>query len=382
MKRIARGLVVLGLLGLSGVSQAAKISPEPAATLLLPYFEVDLSHNPPTLNTFFSINNAYAAPVLAHVILWSDLSVPVHTFNVYLTGYDVQTISLYDILVNGLLPQTSFSGQGCSGQLPPAPLSVPMRLHLQQSLTGRMSPMSGKCAGRNLGDNIARGYVTVDTVNQCTLLVPSDFSYFYTAATDDNVLWGDYFYLDTGQQTAEGHTLVHIPAENPPPPAGSYTFYGRYVGWTGVDKRRPLATSFATRFLLAGSVPRTDLIVWRDSKVIAMPFTCGTLPPWVPLRQEGIAVFDEQENLYMMPPGTYPFPAEAQRVKMNGPALPVPFAFGWINLNLNTVGGGPASDPNSAQGWVTVSMPAAPFNMGYEVIQLDNATNALHSVPP
>jgi len=32
--------------------------------------------------------------VLAHVAIWSDLAVPVFNFNVYLTGYDVQTINL------------------------------------------------------------------------------------------------------------------------------------------------------------------------------------------------------------------------------------------------------------------------------------------------
>src|SRR5436305_6675816 len=82
----------------------------PAATLLLPYFEVDLN-NPNGLTTLFSINNASATAVLAHVVVWSDLSVPVLDFNIYLTGYDVQTINLRDILVNGVLPRTASAGQ-------------------------------------------------------------------------------------------------------------------------------------------------------------------------------------------------------------------------------------------------------------------------------
>ena len=46
-----------------------------------------------------SINNASATAVLAHVTVWSDWSVPVLDFDVYLTGYDVQTINLREVLL-------------------------------------------------------------------------------------------------------------------------------------------------------------------------------------------------------------------------------------------------------------------------------------------
>src|SRR5215813_6409377 len=74
----------------------------PAATLLVPYFEVDLN-NPNGITTLFSINNASATAVLAHVTVWTDQSVPALDFDVYLTGYDVQTINLRDIFVGGNL---------------------------------------------------------------------------------------------------------------------------------------------------------------------------------------------------------------------------------------------------------------------------------------
>ena len=45
------------------------------ATLLLPYFEVDLS-NPSGTTTLFSINNASASAAVAHVTLWTDESIP------------------------------------------------------------------------------------------------------------------------------------------------------------------------------------------------------------------------------------------------------------------------------------------------------------------
>jgi hypothetical protein len=108
MARAALGLVLAGLLALAAPAQAVicTIDAVPAATLLLPYFEVDLS-NPNGLTTLFSVNNASATAVLVHVVLWSDLSVPVLDFNVYLTGYDVQSVNLRDIIINGNLPQTA-----------------------------------------------------------------------------------------------------------------------------------------------------------------------------------------------------------------------------------------------------------------------------------
>src|ERR1051325_5133543 len=102
MKRLCLCLALVGLLGLGGQAFAliGTIDDVPAATLLLPYFEVDLN-SAHGINTLFSINNASATAVLAHVTVWTDQSVPALDFDVYLTGYDVQTISLRDIFVNG-----------------------------------------------------------------------------------------------------------------------------------------------------------------------------------------------------------------------------------------------------------------------------------------
>ena len=91
-------LLVLGALAALMIPAAAHadlctIEATPAATLLLPYFEVDID-NPNGVDTFFSINNAEPIGILAHVIVWTDMSVEALDFNVFLTGYDVQTIGL------------------------------------------------------------------------------------------------------------------------------------------------------------------------------------------------------------------------------------------------------------------------------------------------
>ncbi|HXU45314.1 MAG TPA: hypothetical protein VN783_07300, partial [Thermoanaerobaculia bacterium] len=213
MKRAAVWMILGLAVLLAPPAQAliCTIDQVPAATLLLPYFEVDLN-DPNGINTLFSINNASATAILAHVVLWSDLSVPTFDFNVYLTGYDVQTISIRDIF-NGTAPRTASAGQdpgdaispkgifsqdinfaSCAGQLPPPPIPAAFVTHLRAAHTGLFSSILNGCAGRAFGDNIARGYITVDTVNNCTLRFPGDAGYFVSGgggdATNQNVLWG------------------------------------------------------------------------------------------------------------------------------------------------------------------------------------------------
>jgi len=425
MARVALGLVLAGSLLLAAPAMAVicTIDAVPAATLLLPYFEVDLN-NPNGLTTLFSVNNASATAILVHVVIWSDLSVPVFDFNIYLTGYDVQSVNLRDIIVNGNLPQTASAGQdggdkispkgplsqdinfaSCTGILPPPALPSFFIAHLQASLTGQPSSvLNGLCAGQNLGDNIARGYVTMDTVNSCSLQFVGDPGYISNTITFQNVLWGDWFIVNAAQNFAEGSDLVHVEASLTNPATttlGRYTFYGRYDSWTAIDHREPLATTFAARYLNGGPFSAgTSLLVWRDSKVNQGPFTCpatlGVRPCWYPLGEEGISIFDEQEHVVTptttpfspQPPniGLIPFPAETQRTQVGGSALPTPFNFGWLWLNLNTTvacaGSNPPFDPAAAQAWVVYTLASnGHFGIGIDAIQLDSACAPNHFTP-
>jgi len=432
MKKTALSLALMGLLALGGqaVATICTIDAVPAATLLLPYFEVDLN-NPNGLTTLFSVNNASAVEVLVHVVIWSDLSVPVLDFNIYLTGYDVQSVNLRDIIVNGNMPQTATDSQpngstispigafskesailneiSCNGVLPPPTLPSFFTAHLQAALTGKPSAiLKGNCAGQALGDNIARGYITMDTVNNCSLKFPGDAGYFAAGGlgdvTNQNILWGDWFIVNTVQSFAEGGDLVHIEADATNPATsttGRYTFYGRYVAWTAIDNREPLATNFAARYLNGGPFSGgTSLLVWRDSKVNQGPFTCpatfGVQPAWYPLGQEGIVIFDEQEHPVVpqtfpfspQPPtgSLVPFPAETQRTQVNGPSFPVPFSFGWLYLDLNTTvaaaGNNPPVDPAAAQAWVVYTLASnGRFAVGIDAIRLDSACAANHVIP-
>ena len=217
--RLGSCFALAGLLLFGGQATAVigTIDDVPAATLLLPYFEVECDND--GLNTLFSINNASATAVLAHVTFWTDQSVPALDFDVYLTGYDVQTISIRDILCSGNLPRTASDGQdpqdhdqpagpgvaghqlrlllGAAVHQPDGERLVPFA-HLQPALSGHGRRTSRRPAPAQVRRRIGRGYVTVDTENACNLSVPSDWVFSpVRSATDQNVLWGDYFYVDT-----------------------------------------------------------------------------------------------------------------------------------------------------------------------------------------
>ncbi|PYQ63975.1 MAG: hypothetical protein DMF53_08665 [Acidobacteria bacterium] len=374
----------------------------PAATLLLPYFEVDLS-NPNGRNTLFSINNASATAALVNVVVWSDLGVPTMGFPVYLTGYDVQTFNLRD-LFNGNLPGTATAGQdptdqispkgvysqdvnfaSCLGSLPLPALPADFVAHLRAAHTGQFSTVLDGCAGQRFNDNVARGYVTADTVNHCTLLTPADPGYFGPAgaATNQNILWGDFLFVDPASNYADGESLVRVEAFPGTFKAGDLTFYGRYVGMSGVDGREPLATTWASRYVNGGAFSGgTDLVVWRDSAQIVRPFPCGTSPGGFPLLLNREHVFDEQERAMFVSASPVPpaageqlpaiFPAEANRIKVGSAAYPVPFDFGWLYADLNApVQGGGRMVRQSWMG--TVMKAQGRFSVGFNATPLDSA---------
>lgn len=120
MKRVVSLALVLLMLGWAMPARAVigTIDEVPTATLLLPYFEVDLN-DPNGLNTPSSINNGSAAWAPSHAIIWSNLSVCILDFNVYLTGYDVQAIDLRDIIVNGNLSHLASASQDTNDTISP-----------------------------------------------------------------------------------------------------------------------------------------------------------------------------------------------------------------------------------------------------------------------
>jgi len=430
------------------------IADTPAATLLLPNFTVDLV-NPNGQTTLLSIANASPDPQLAHVVLWSDLSVHVIDFDVYLTGYGLYRLDLRDLLVNGVTPPTgpgiSHNGPltesptaamvtSCAGILPLPNVPPSQLLGVQQALTGQSSvELGGLCAGTRHFDNIARGYITIDDTAVCNVFdFPGNDGYYGSPdgvpriVTDNNVLWGDEFHINKRANKAYAQNLVHIRA-NPNPPGeggfvpGDYTFYGRYDysaysspdvpapgarAWQAYDHRQPLPTTFLSRYINPTSpegiqffnAGTTD-IVWRDSKVDQDAFGCfagGGNPPWFGLGHEGIAIFDEQEDVITppschfspCPPVAVPgFPAETQQTGIGTVEFPTaPFDSGylWMDLNhANPPGSFPGlRDPLEASSWVITTYAntsaqagVSSYRIAERANQLDTGNTPNHCVP-
>src|SRR5438874_13822392 len=97
-------------------------SSAPAATLLLPYFEVDFNSPQTTARTpLFTIVNTSDLPQIAHVVVWTDWSFPAIDFHLFLTRYDLQGINLYDIFARATIASGPTPGTGATSSNTPVP---------------------------------------------------------------------------------------------------------------------------------------------------------------------------------------------------------------------------------------------------------------------
>jgi hypothetical protein len=379
-----------------------RVGNQPAATFLIPYFEVDLSQ-PGGANTLFSVNNASAKPQIARVVLWTDWGVPTLAFDVYLTGYDVQTLNVRD-LFTGKLPLTgpeaspvglaSTSGvlfAGCGGSAnggvggESAPVPDVDVAYLKAAHTGQATTKgtNAQCMGSPAANpNLVTGYITVDAVNRCTprsvgtlVNTPAHALYFAAhgtgLASDANVLWGDYYYVDSDRNLASSQAAVAIVADPDFFHTGDYTFYGRYVGFDARDDRVPLSSLYYVRYADGGTFSGgTDLVVWRDNRRAEVnPLDCGTQPIWAPLGEQQLVVFDEEENPRVIDKSNA-FPLTTQKVHVGGESLPVSQPFGFLALDLWHQNG------THAQAWVSAMMTAAGrFGTGHEAVRVDDLCN-------
>lgn len=410
MKKAILSLALVGLVLMGGQAFAVMcaIDEVPAATLLLPYFEVELG-NDQGMTTLFEINNASAAAALAHVTLWTNWSIPTIDFDVYLTGYDVVPINLRDVF-NGILPQTgpTVSNLGdyswghvnfpnC-GILPIGNLPGTLVAHIQAAHTGQQSPFDGACYGGATA--MAVGYITIDNVNACSQVFPNATGYFVQGGTgianNDNMLWGNYYMVDPGNNFAMADTLVHIEAETDFFAGAAVpvrTFYGRYVNYQGADEREPLGTTWAARYVTGGAFSGgTDFLVWRDSgSAAAVGLACGTVPAWYPMDHDQVVFFDEEENpsevectVSPCPPDEILFPIETGRYDVS--LLGTPWFAGWAYLNLND-GQSAFCPAGFCQSYVAIEMSAeGRYTVGFQAVLLNHlcnpATVRLPVLPP
>ena len=351
--------------GAAGVDDAhCDISLLPAATLLLPYFEVDLDDRLGE-TTHFTITNVTNAEQIAHVTLWTDRAFPVIDFNIYLTGYDVQSIDLYDVFVNGHIapprgtgtqvapqrgrysdPNVALNVTACDRL--PGPLDDVYVTRMQQAFVHGRVPDLGTLPGCEVVGGThgnAVGYLTIDTTRICSTSLPTDDGYFRDEVRFDNVLVGDSLQLNAREQRADATPLVHIRAM--PDAQFERTFYER-IEPSRRDARQPLPSQFAVRWT-EGSALR----IWRDARTNRTA-TCAHHPENATLDVSDVVVFDEDENAIgssrlatELPVTSKTSVADAERYpQMSGATA------GWMYLDLDRT----KSDSVVTQNWVIGAM--------------------------
>jgi hypothetical protein len=391
----------------------------PAATLLLPYFEVNTNPIVQGQTTLFTITNVTRYPQIAHVTLWTDWAFPVLSFNLFLTGYDVQAINLYDVIVRGVIappsgttPVTTPGALSAAGgnlratldcasnpALLPASISAAVRASLT---TGVFNPGGTVKACSTAGGAHANaiGYATIDVVADCTNLLPSDPHYYLTDLLYDNVLIGDYQQLGgsaTGTGAAitfdaAGNPMVHIRAIPEGGGAGAnvptglpYTFYDRYTpaATRTIDRRQPLPSTFAVRYIQGGTGAfATNYTIWREG-VTGAGASCAAHINNSAINLAEFIRFDEHENptafvtsgicCFGPFPPTLPAVSSTNTTNSAFPSIVGTDVGGWMYMNLNN-GGAPVysvtnhaagtttsaptvfGTPRASQNWVTATM--------------------------
>ena len=381
----------------------------PAATLLLPYFEVEAKkHVSDAANTIFTVVNTSPKPQIARVTVWTDYGYPALWFNVFLTGYGVEAISLYDVIANGVLPQTSSNVQ-------PGPRSRPNDANpnitslddcgslggpLPQSVVDSLTAMLTSGASPNdcrLGGShpMAAGYVTVDLVSSCSKVSPLDPEYYAKALLFDNVLTGDFERVVPDKKVgnyAGGNPLVHIRAIPEGGPSGSvgsglpYTFYDRFTPAAArhIDRRQPLPSTFAARYIEGGTASfHTEYTMWREAATSA---AAGCVAANATVPYLSIVRYDEFENPTVgSGPRTFPVAASAATTSAVFPPRVGASVAGWMLINLDNSAGASASSaystPRPSQNWIVVKMQAeGRYGVEYDATALANGcTNPLQS---
>jgi hypothetical protein len=140
------------------------IGPYAAATLLLPYFEVDVNA-PATsaLDTIFTVVNTSKLPQIARMTIWTDLGYPAAWCPIFLTGYGTYSVSMYNVIARGNFPYSSsrFNHGALSSDNksnPRAAAEGPDHWAARQQLPGRQSARQRhRLRDHRRGEQLRRG---------------------------------------------------------------------------------------------------------------------------------------------------------------------------------------------------------------------------------
>lgn len=392
------------------------ISLLPAATLLFPYFEVDVTSPAGTgQTTIISVTNTSHLPQAISMTMWTDYGFPVLSFRFYLTGYDVQSINLYDVIRRGMLAPDTGTGSDVSPvgelsgtsptqdfdnprldeascvRLPVVLPNIYLTRMIDAFTKGTTGAIGSVAACERIGGVHANavGYVTVDLVNACTPSFPGDGAYFSSELGYDNVLMGDYLQIDGSNDFAQGSTAVHIRAipEGGTPPTRTptnftRTFYSHLqpAASRTLDNRQPLPSTFAARWIEGGASGfNTVFKIWREVETPGGA-ACSAYAVNKTMAVSEIVRFDEEENpetvveqsLADPPMDTQVLPATSLLPIDQNEIIPVnsnEAVAGWIYFNLHNE----RDAAVASQNWIVSSMRAEDrFSVDIDALALGN----------
>jgi len=244
--------------------------PSPASSLVFPFVVLDYSNSNTTI---IGITNTGPEAQIVHVTVWTDYGASILSFNIVLSGYDLETINIRDLLVDGILPISAdpegsdpLGGAIARGPVTPAtPLPVPnssasifdrcnsgshqsvpsaysvpigagaldiFKSYLQMSQTQDRFHQSCGGSSYSLGDwyelrdtdDPTWMWITADVVWTCNKLLPdSDSNYWLDGPTQNpsysqegaqrfvaNVLIGDVTWVDSATGDSQSSPAIPI----------------------------------------------------------------------------------------------------------------------------------------------------------------------------
>lgn len=378
-------------------SRGCLLDDSPGATLLVPYFEVDLDdpEGPNTLVAISAVGERIPEedfdPVLARVTVWTDYAIPVFAFDIFLERGGVQTLNLRRVLAGelpaGAATRDEIPFPNCSSPLALPTLDADFVTDLREVLTGRPSPWDGLCwsGPRGEGASLAVGFLTVDVVTACSadpFFNPRGEGYFAALdsaepshASDRNLLWGDVILIDESENAAQGYAAPALPADADRfgPVSGGSTFYSR-LAWTtrGEDHRMPLTATYRGRFFNGGPFDGgSEWLVWGNA-FVTDPLECTDLPSTCCAGLEVTAWNEAGDELgHRQIDDTYLW---TRRLRVGGEFLPIEAPFGLLEVEAWSIPQGsvilPA--PERTQGWATPLLSASGrFSLSWPATQRD-----------
>jgi hypothetical protein len=275
-KALIACLAVVAMFALANAASAVTCTNDqhPAATLLVPYFQVSVGPDGTPFggtalarDTIVTIANASSAPMIAHVNVYDRYSSLQLDFNVALTGFDVQAWRMSDILSGNLPVTVNANGDDACQSNPNAnvfpdadgfirvrPSSPATALDNTAGITKYGTPAFSFALGKLLAqecdgtvDPLAIGYIVIDHANYCNLSDPTDPNYYYHNAIGmENNLFGEIIFTSGNGLPTFGISTVNIEADTTLGTAAlaaaanddyARTFYARY--WETVPSTYP-----------------------------------------------------------------------------------------------------------------------------------------------